>query len=68
MITQETGFSKFLPSGRGLFGFTTKEDILRAVDAIESDYTGHCRAAREIAAEYFSAEKVIGSLMQRADL
>ena len=68
VITQETGFSKFIPSGRGLFGFTTMEDILDAVDAIESDYEAHCRAAREIASEYFGAEKVIGRLMSQAGL
>jgi hypothetical protein len=68
VITQETGFSKFLPTGKGLFGFRTMEDILDAVDAIESDYPGSCRAAREIAVEYFAAEKVLGSLMARAGL
>jgi hypothetical protein len=68
VITQETGFSKFLPTGKGLFGFKTMEDILRAVDAVEADYEGNCRAAGEIAAEYFAAEKVVGSLMQRAGL
>jgi hypothetical protein len=68
VITQETGFSKFLPTGKGLFGFKTMEDILRAVDAIESDYEGNCRAAREIAAEYFATEKIVGSLMERAGL
>ncbi len=68
VITQETGFSKFLPTGKGLFGFKTMDDILAAVDAVESDYEGNCRAAREIAEEYFAAEKVIGSLMERAGL
>jgi len=68
VITQETGFSKFLPAGKGLFGFSTMDDILRAIDCIESDYEGNCRAAREIAAEYFDAEKVVGSLMERAGL
>ena len=68
VITQETGFSKFLPAGKGLFGFRTMEDILAAVDEIESDYEGNCRAAREIAEEYFAAEKVVGSLMERAGL
>jgi hypothetical protein len=67
-ITQETGFSKFLPTGKGLFGFKTMDDILKAVDAIESDYAGHCRAARDIAAEYFAAEGVVGSLVERAGL
>ncbi len=68
VITQETGFCKFLPTGKGLFGFRTLDDILAAVDAIETEYEGNCRAAREIAAEYFAAEKVVGSLMERAGL
>ena len=42
--------------------------IAAAVDVTESDYAGHCRAAREIAAEYFEAERVMGSLMERAGL
>ena len=68
VITQETGFSKHLPSGKGLFGFTTMDDVLAAVDSIETDWAGHCRAAREIAREYFEAEKVVASLMERAGL
>jgi hypothetical protein len=68
VITQETGFSKFLPTGKGLFGFSSMDDVLAAIDTIESDYEGNCRAAREIAEEYFAAEKVVGSLMERAGL
>jgi uncharacterized protein YktA (UPF0223 family) len=44
------------------------EDVLAAVDEIESDYESNCRAAQEIAEEYFAAEKVVGSLMERANL
>jgi hypothetical protein len=68
VITQETGFSKFLPTGRGLFGFSNLEEVLAAVDEIGRDYEQHCRAARDIAAEYFAAEKVLASLMERAGL
>ena len=68
VITEDTGFGAVLPTGRGLFAFTTMDDILGAVDAIESDYAGHCRAAGEIADEYFGAERVVGSLMSRAGL
>lgn len=63
VINQETGFSNHLPTGKGLFSFQTMDDLLVAVDAIESDYSGHCRAAREIAAEYFAAEKVLKNVM-----
>lgn len=68
VINQDTAFGSYLPTGKGLFAFRTMEDILAAVDEVESDYAGNCRAAREIAAEYFAAEKVVGSLMQRAGL
>jgi hypothetical protein len=65
---QDTGFGKHLPTGKGLFAFRTTEDILEAIETIESDYQGNCQTARDIAVEYFSAENVIGSLMQRAGL
>lgn len=68
VITEDTGFGKFIPTGRGLFAFSTMDDVLAAVDAIESDYEGHCRAARDIADAYFGAERVVGSLMTRAGL
>ena len=68
VITQETGFSKFLPTRERTVWFQTMDDILAAVDAIESDYKGNCGAARGIASEFFEAEKVVGSLMQRAGL
>ncbi len=68
VLTQETGFSNCYPVGKGLFGWETIDDIIKAVDSIESDYSGHRRAAREIAAEYFAAEKVLGKLMQEARL
>jgi hypothetical protein len=68
VITQETGFSHHLPTGKGLFGFSTREEIVSAVETIESDYAAHCRAAAEIADEFFSAEKVVANLMERAGL
>jgi hypothetical protein len=68
VITQDTGFGKILPTGRGLFSFKNLEDILSALDSIETDYDSHCRAARDIAGEYFAAERVIGDLVNRAGL
>ncbi|RPI27551.1 MAG: hypothetical protein EHM61_08075 [Acidobacteria bacterium] len=65
VIAQETCFSRFIPTGRGLFAFQTQEEILAAIDAVQTDPEANCRAAREIAAEYFAAETVIGSFMQR---
>ena len=66
VIAQETGFSRFLPTGAGLFSFTSIDEVLAAVDSIESDYEAHRQAARDIGAEYFRAETVVGSLLERA--
>lgn len=68
VITGETGFSNHMPTGRGLFGYDGMDDILAAVDAIESDYEGNCRAARDLAENYFCSIKVMKSLMTRAKL
>ncbi len=68
VITGDTAFDVALPTGRGLFAFTDVESAAAAVDAVESDYPGHCRAARGIAAEFFAADKVLGSVMARAGL
>src|SRR2546429_2640587 len=54
VITQETGFSEILPTGEGLFAFSTAEDVVAAVECIRSDYERHSRAALALAHEYFS--------------
>ena len=66
VITQETGFSNVLPSGHGLFPFSTLEGIQEAVERINSDYEHHCRAAHELAREYFAHDVVLTRLL--ADL
>jgi hypothetical protein len=63
VITQDTGFGTILPTGEGLFAFNTMDEILTAFEAIECDYERHCRAARDIAEEYFKAETVLAKLL-----
>ncbi len=64
VITQDTGFGCFLPTGRGLFGFNTMDDVLDAFEQVECDYGRHSRAAREIAKEHFQAETVLAKLIE----
>jgi hypothetical protein len=68
VITQETGFSKSIPTGLGLYGFQKLEDIPPAIEAINSDYPRHAQAAKEIAAEYFDAEKLLRQVTIEAGL
>jgi hypothetical protein len=64
VVTQETGFSKFIPVGRGLFAFSTPEDALAALEAINSDYFAHAHAAREIAREYFGSVQLLAKMLR----
>jgi hypothetical protein len=63
VITQDTGFSCTLPTGEGLFPFSTMDDILAAVDAIRSNPARHQDAARAIGEQFFDARKVIGDIV-----
>jgi hypothetical protein len=68
VVTQETGFSEVVPAGRGLLSFATPEEAVAAVRAVEADPETHGRAAREIAAEYFAAERVLGAMLDAAGI
>jgi hypothetical protein len=68
VVTQDTGFGEVLPTGRGLFAFSTVEEAASALAEVEADPGGHAAAARAIAEEYFSADKVLASLLDRAGL
>jgi hypothetical protein len=68
VVVRETGFSAFLPTGLGVLSFATVEDAAAAVKEVERNYPAHCRAAREIARQYFASEKVLGGLLQDAGL
>jgi hypothetical protein len=65
VIAQETGFSRFLPTGAGLFTFETIEEVLTSIEALSGDYDRYARAARAVAEEYFDSDKVLGRLLQR---
>lgn len=67
-MTQDTGFGKIVPTGRGLFAFRTTEEIVDSLRQINEDYQGHAAAALAIAEEYFAAERVLAPLLRRAGL
>src|ERR1051325_8668058 len=68
VITQHTGFGIILPPGRGLFPFRTADQVLDPLETIKADYGAHARAAQEIAREYFGADCVLSSLLERTGL
>jgi hypothetical protein len=68
VVTQDTGFGKFVPTGAGLFAFATMEEAVAAIEGINRDYSFHSRAARRIAEEFFGADRVLARLCLEADL
>ena len=63
VVVQHTGPSAYLPSGEGMFRFSTLDEAAAALDAINSDYERQCRAAREIAVAYFDAKQVLTRIL-----
>jgi hypothetical protein len=59
VVTQRTGFEKYIPEGIGLLGFDDADEAVEAIRTINADYQRHARAAREIACEYFEAKKLL---------
>ena len=68
VVTEDTAFGCALPTGEGLFAFRTLDDALGALEEVERDYRRHADAAREIAREFFDADRVLRELMQSVGL
>ena len=60
---QDTGFSKTIPVGEGLFAFDTLEQASAAIETVERDYKRHAAAARELAADAFDSDKVLTRML-----
>ena len=63
VITQDTGWSSFIPSGKGLFSFSDLESAQSAIRQVVSNYKQHSQYAREVAEEFFDSQKVLGELL-----
>jgi hypothetical protein len=68
VIIQETGFTRNYGRNAGLLSFRSLDEIVDAVKTINADYAKHSRAARALAREFFEAEKVVKSILDRAGI
>lgn len=66
VVVQDTGFTLGMETGLGVLAFRDIESAVEAIEAVQSRYLAHCRAAREIAENYFDARAVLSSLIERA--
>ena len=65
VLAQDTGIRRLYPTGKGLLTFRTLEEAQQAVVELDRDYDRHCRAAREIAVDYFDSDKVLARLLDK---
>ena len=63
VVTQDTGWSKFVPSGAGVFAFDDMAIAKEAIEKIILDYKQQSSFAKEIANEYFDSNKVLSDLL-----
>jgi hypothetical protein len=63
VVTQDTGWTRHVPSGKGLIGFTTLDEAVAGVESVLSDPAGHAEGARSIAEAAFDARKVLGDML-----
>jgi hypothetical protein len=67
-VLQDTGWSKFYPTGHGLFAFEHSEQAIAAIDRVNAEYEAHSRAARALAEEHFEARKVLAGMLAAAHI
>jgi hypothetical protein len=59
VMLQDTGFSRHLPTGSGLFAPSTVEEAADAADRIRTDFATHSRDALEICRTHLDASVVL---------
>lgn len=67
VLVQSTGLEGHLPTGKGLLTFTNKEEAAAGIESINHDYASHCRAARQIAEEYFDSNGVLANILRHLE-
>ena len=63
-VVQDTAWSKFIPSGAGVFGFNTMPEAVAGLEAILADYPRQQQAAFEVAREYLAPDKVLPPMLE----
>jgi hypothetical protein len=63
VVAQETGFSSYLPTGRGLLAFETLDEAAACVLEARGNYDAHARGARALAEEHLDARVVLQRLL-----
>jgi hypothetical protein len=67
VLVQDTGFSKYIPTGKGLIPFNNMNETLNGIKEINYNYEMHCKSARRIAENYFDSTKILKEMLKQID-
>lgn len=67
VITQDTGWSRFIPSGDGLIAFSSEDEAVAALDEVTTNPKRHAAGARAIAEEYFDGRQVLTRMLKEVN-
>ena len=66
VILQETGFSEWLPTGRGVLSFSSVDEAAARIEDVNGAYESHRIAARKLAETVFGHDVVLPRLLAHA--
>jgi len=64
VLAEDTCFSSYIPTGRGLLTFKNMQEAVEGVREIDCNYKAHMNAARELAEEFFDSKKCLNSMLE----
>lgn len=63
VVIQDTGFSDFIDTGRGLLSFTNIDEAKACIEEVNRNYQKHCKDARSVAEAFFNYTQVLNKLL-----
>jgi hypothetical protein len=66
VVLQDTGFSRHLPTGEGLFAWTDAASAADALDRVAADLPRQARAAQRVADSHLRYDVVLPTLLRKA--
>jgi hypothetical protein len=63
-VVQDTGWSRYVPSGAGVIAFDTMDEAVAALHDVKDRWAHHSAAAYEVAREYLAPDRVLPQMLE----
>ncbi len=62
-VVQDTGWSRFIPSGRGIIAFKSMDQTIAALEEVSRNWKAHSAAAYDVAREHLAPDRVLPKML-----